>query len=236
MFFWRRKKTYTPIAGKIEVLSRHCYVSKISKHKERPPNFSHERCFQNLLDTIDPSLANLTCFLDAPPNTPHYTDSYSPLIRFKRGSEAGSFLFLLDHIAALPPTTLIYLVEDDYIHRPNWTSILLEAFTLPIDYATLYDHQDKYFDYPNLTSKIFATPHCHWRTTPSTTHTFAARAQTILEDLPIHRRYSQGRTISADHQKFLALNKRGRTLVSSLPGYSTHAEPKFASPCVAWEF
>ena len=241
MFFWRPRKPHLSITDKIEIFSRHCHASKISKHKERPPGFSQEKCFHNLLDTIDLDKANLTCLLDAPPNTSHYADAYSPLIRFERGSEAGSFLFLLDHIASLslPPNTLIYIVEDDYLHRPNWTEILFDAFTIPnVDYATLYDHRDKYFDpmYRKLTSKIYATEHCHWRTTPSTTHTFATRVQTLLEDLNIHRHYSLNRTISADHRKFLALQKRGRILVSSLPGYSTHAEPRFASPCTAWDF
>ncbi len=241
MFFWRPKKSNRPIYGKIEVFSRHCYASKISKHKERFPGFSQEKCFQNLLDTIDFSKANLTCLLDAPLRAAHYLDAYSPTIRFERGSEALSFLFLLEYIASLSlhPDTLLYIVEDDYLHRPNWTSILLEAFTIPgVDYATLYDHKDKYFDpmYQKLASKIFATESCHWRTTPSTTHTFATRAGVLLEDLKIHRRYSSKRIISADHQKFLALKRRGRTLVSSLPGFSTHAEPKFASPCSFWCF
>lgn len=239
MFFLRPKKIYLPVTGKIEVFSRHCHDSKISKHKERPPGFSQEKCFRNLLDTINFNLANLTCLLDAPPSAPHYTDAYSPQIRFQGGSEAVSFLYLLDYIASLslPPNTLVYIVEDDYLHRPGWVETLLEAFAIPdIDYATLYDHRDKYFDpmYRNLTSKIYATDRCHWRTTPSTTHTFAARVQTLLEDFHIHRRYSLNRKISADHQKFLALQKRGRVLVSSLPGFSTHAEPKFASPCTAW--
>lgn len=241
MFCFRRQKPYSPISGKIEVFSRHCHASKISSHKERPFGFSREKCFRNLLETINTDKAHLTCILDAPANTPHYTDIHTSSIRFQKGSEAGSFLYLLDHILSLslPPNTLIYIVEDDYLHLPNWTERLLEAFSLPeIDYATLYDHRDKYFDpmYRKLTSKIFVTEKGHWRTTPSTTHTFATRVQTLLEDLPIHRRYSLNRTISADHQKFLALKKQGRILVSSLPGFSTHAEPKFASPCVDWVF
>jgi hypothetical protein len=238
--FFKRQQSLKPVFGKIEVFARHCYFSKISSHKERPPGFSQEKCFRNLLATIDRSKANLTCFLDAPQYVPHFVDTHDdPVIRFEMGSEASSFLYLLDHIASLSlhPDTLIYIVEDDYLHRAGWTGLLLEGFSIQeADYVTLYDHSDKYFDptYRKLTSKLFATKSSHWRTTPSTTNTFATRFQTLLDDLKIQRRYSLKRTISADHQKFIALQKNGRTLLSSVPGFSTHAEPKFASPCTNW--
>ncbi len=238
--FFKRPQHPKPIFGKLEVFARHCYASKISSHKERPPGFSQEKCFRNLLSTIDRSKANLTCFLDTPPYVSHFVDTEEdPVIRFERGSEAASFLYLLEHIASLSlhPDTIIYIVEDDYLHRAGWAEVLLEAFSLPgVDYVTLYDHRDKYFDpsYRKLTSKLFATESCHWRTTPSTTNTFATRFQTLVDDLKIQKRYSLNRTISADHQKFIALQKKGRMLVSSVPGFSTHAEPKFASPCTDW--
>jgi hypothetical protein len=101
--------------------------------------------------------------------------------------------------------------------------------------VTLYDHKDKYFLYPDLTSRIFASPTCHWRTTPSTTNTFALHFRTLLRDLDLHRRYSEGRAISADHEKFCRLQSRNVILVSPMPGWSTHAEPEFASPCIDWE-
>lgn len=241
LFFKRRSASLSrPPEGKIEVFSRHCLVSEISKHKERLPGFSQEKCFRNLLATIDFDKANLTCLFDRANDSPHYLDSYENTIRFEGGSEAASFLFLLDLIEQkqFPPHTLIYLVEDDYLHREGWPDVLLEGFSIPeADYVTLYDHRDKYFEpmYRKLSSKIFATKSCHWRTAPSTTHTFATRVETLLKDLNIHRKFSMNRKISADHQKFLALQKKGRTLLSSIPGYSTHAEPKFASPCIDWK-
>jgi hypothetical protein len=104
------------------------------------------------------------------------------------------------------------------------------------DYVTLYDHKDKYFFpmYHSLQSRIFHTKSCHWRTTPSMTQTFAVRWKTLMEDLSIHRKFSKSRQISQDHLKFLALSRQGRTLISSLPGFSTHAELEFASPCFNW--
>ena len=60
--------------------------------------------------------------------------------------------------------------------------------------------------------------------------------KTLIEHLPIHQQFSLNRKISADHEKFLELGRQGATLISSLPGWSTHVEQEFASPCFDWEF
>jgi hypothetical protein len=226
--------------GKIEVFSRHCIASDASAHKKRPAFFSHEICYQNLIKTIDRTKANLTLILDAAKGSKqdHYLAN-EPCIEIQEGTEAKAFLRLLEHVAKLDlhPGTILYFVEDDYFHKPGWVDVLKEGFQVPeADYVTLYDHNDKYSPlYKGMKSKIFTTPHCHWRTVPSTTQTFACRFQTLLEDLFFHKKYSQNRKISADHAKFLRLKRRGRVLISSMPGWCTHAEPEFASPCVDWE-
>lgn len=240
MFF--RKKQIQPstqFSGKVEVFSRHCLFSSISHKKKRINGFSKERCYQNLMETIDLRSANITHFLDtnggdAPFLPPENT------IKISEGTESGSFLRVLEHVTSLSlhPETIIYFVEDDYIHRPGWLSVLKEGFEIPnIDYVTLYDHHDKYFFpiYAKLTSRLYATQSCHWRTTPSTTQTFAMRYKTLLRDQAIHRKYSENRKISADHEKFLHLGKKGAVLISAVPGWSTHAEPEFASPIIEWE-
>src|SRR3990167_1312854 len=223
--------------SKIEIFSRQAFFSSISAHKKRPPHFSRERCFQNLVETTDFSKANLRILFDLAngPKENHFLkeEKRFPIFEFRGGTETAAFLFLLQTVSRLPidPETILYFVEDDYLHNPSWIEILLEGFQLPdIDYVTLYDHQDKYFLYPELQSQIFVTPSCHWRTTPSTTNTFAVRFRTLLADLAIHRKYSRNRKISADHKKFIHLQKKGRRLISSIPGWSTHAEPDFASP------
>lgn len=245
MFFLRRSPSPArQVYGKIEIFARHCIVSKISQHKKRLSGFSREKCFANLLSTIDRNQANLTLILDAfyGKLEDYFLASYSDekLISIQAGTEALSFLLLLDYIASLPlhPDTVIYIVEDDYLHRPGWIDMMREGFSLPdVDYLTLYDHRDKYFlpSYSKLTSQLFVSPHSHWRTTPSTTNTFATRFRTLLEDLSVHRRFSRNRSITADHAKFCCLRRKGRVLVSPIPGYSTHCEIEYASPCVDWE-
>jgi len=230
--------------SKIEIFSRHCISSSISAHKKRFPRYSREACYRNLIQTIDPSRANLTLFIDTAKGSlnDHFlkNEGRYPIVEIKEGSEAGSFLRLLEYVEKidLHPATILYFVEDDYLHKAGWIDILLEGFQIPnIDYATLYDHRDKYFlsVYKNLESQIFITPSCHWRTVPSTTHTFATRYSTLQKDFRVHRRFSKGRAISADHDKFCYLQKRGAKLISPMPGWSTHAEPEFASPCFDWQ-
>jgi hypothetical protein len=235
---WKKKP-------KIEVFVRHCNFSEVSQHKNRLTGFTRQKCYENLLSTLDPKKVNVTYLLDTfhSSNKPHFVlnQTDSPVIEIKEGTETGSFLHLLDHVASLKldPETIVYFLEDDYLHREGWADVLLEGFMIPeASYVTLYDHRDKYFLplYKELTSKIFHTVSCHWRTTPSTTNTYAMKYQTLMQQLPIHRQFSLGRKISADHDKFLELSRQGAFLISSLPGWSTHVEQNLASPCFEWEF
>lgn len=233
-----------PKATPIEIFVRHCHYSNVSAHKARFIDFNREHCLQNLLaTTASDEKIKITFFLDTfhPMQEEHFLRKQKrfPIIEFKAGSEAASFLYMLEYVYKmnLANDTIIYFLEDDYIHRPGWPTALREAFTLPgVDYATLYDHKDKYFfpQYSELKSKIYQTDSCHWRTTPSTTNTYAMLFATLKKHIDIHRCFSLGRTITADHEKFCKLADGEAVLVSSIPGFSTHAEPDYASPCLDW--
>jgi glycosyltransferase involved in cell wall biosynthesis len=194
-----------------------------------------------LLQTTDFEKANLTFWFDVSGKGDHflYREMGHKIVQIEAGSEASSFLQLLDYVEKqnFSPETILYFVEDDYIHKNGWVDILMEGLAMPgIDYVTLYDHKDKYFFpmYKNLQSKIYLSASSHWRTVPSTTQTFAMKWKTLKRDLPFHRLFSKGRKISDDHKKFSLLTSLGRTLVSPIPGWSTHAEPEFASPLFDW--
>ena len=60
MFSFKKK-------AKVEVFLRSAVFSDVSKHKKRPSYFSYEGCFQNLVQTIDPSF-NLTILLNTKPD------------------------------------------------------------------------------------------------------------------------------------------------------------------------
>ena len=156
------------------------------------------------------------------------------IIRTDYKSGAHSFLHAVCFAMQLdvPDDTIVYLVEDDYIHAQGAQAVLEEGMSVG-DYVTLYDHKDKYQD--PQSSYIYTTKSCHWRTTPSTTMTFATRKGTLVSDFEIYLEYCKT-GYPYDHEMFLALGKeKHRRLVSSIPGYSTHAETAWLSPCRDWE-
>jgi hypothetical protein len=88
--------------------------------------------------------------------------------------------------------------------------------------------------YKDFMSKVLITKYSHWMPTPSTTNTFAVKFKTLKEDYKIQKKWSTNYEPSADHAKFIELNQRGRNLISSIPGYSTHCHSQFLSPCIDW--
>jgi len=227
---------------KIQVFLRQCFYSPNSalSNRERPEWFDKLKIFENLKRTINPEIANLNIIYD------EHFGSISETFLSKEenvqiincGNEAGSFLKTLEIVenSGFNDDTVIYFLEDDYLHQENWCEVLLEAFSLPIQYVSLYDHLDKYMHYHDLTSKIFYTNSTHWRTVPSTCNTYAAKFDQLKEDMHVHKHFSAASPdgISMDHAKFVYLGNMGRTLVTPLPGYSTHCD-QFQSPVIDWK-
>lgn len=131
---------------------------------------------------------------------------------------------------------IIYFLEDDYLHQPDALLVLEEGIKINNSgYVTLYDHPDKYTEmYSNYNTQYLSSNNYNWRTTPSTTNTFACLYKTIMEDIETHLLYTNN-GITIDHEKFLKLDTMGRSLISSIPGYSTHVENGMLSPNVDWQ-
>ena len=225
----------------IEVFLRHCYYSQLQEqsNKERPDWWNKEKVFHNFKNTLNPETTNYTIIYDEYygkiENT--FLSQEDNVHIISAGGEAKSFIMTLDYILSqnFDDDTIIYFLEDDYVHRPEWDTILQEGFTLPVSYVTLYDHRDKYQEmYAVLMSKILITESSHWKPVPSTTQTFAVKFKTLKEDKEIHQKYSTNTEPSQDHTKFLELNQRGKHLISCLPGYSTHSVKEWISPCINW--
>jgi hypothetical protein len=227
---------------KINVYLRHCYHSKIqqSPGKQRPDWWDKEKVFQNFKNTLNPETTNYTIIYDEHHGKIDYTflSKENNVHIINSGGEAKSFLETLKYIQTQghQADDIIYFLEDDYIHRPNWYEILIEGFNLGADYVTLYDHGDKYMEfYSEFRTKILHSESSHWMATPSTTNTFAVKYLTLTTDIETHTKYSTGVEPSADHYKFLELAQKGRVLISSIPGYSTHCESSLLSPCIDWK-
>lgn len=224
--------------SKIKVFLRHYNKAHLRKQEVRPSWFSYEKCYRSL-KTAD---IDLIVLLDGNKADHHFQfDEVDNIIEYSGGSDAASFAFCLNTMkhSSLQDDDIVYIVEDDYLHRPNWNVVLREAFdSFNVDYVTLYDHPDKYFlpMYDDLQSKILHTQSTHWRTTPSTCNTYAAKWQTFKQHWEVHTKYCDPEHThdGYDHTKFLDLWSRGSNLISCLPGYSTHCETPFLSPLIDW--
>lgn len=130
----------------------------------------------------------------------------------------------------------VYLCEDDFIHTENAEMYLKEGLSIA-DYATLYDHLDKYMN-PSQNplvrdggenTKVMLTEHSHWKYTNSTVQTFATNIKTLKEDWDILHRYNFRTGTPQSFATFIDLYKKGRKLVSCIPGRATTLD-RFPSP------
>lgn len=149
---------------------------------------------------------------------------------------ARAFRRMLDYACAL--TGMLYLVEDDYLHRRCAAQVLVEGVLgsdSVADYVTLYDHPGRYP--PDGVTRLQLGYHCHWRETPSTTCTFAVKAETLREDRSIWESHcSEVPDWIHDNDAFIELTtgRQGRTVASSVPAFSTHCEERWLAPLVDW--
>lgn len=226
----------------IRVFQRHCNFSTQSANKPRPEWFSREKIFDSFISTLDDRV-DYTAFHDSGNGgiEDHFLNKkdVNKVTKFG-GNDAQSFLNLLNYVVEqdYDVDDIIYFLEDDYLHKEGWVDILLEGFDkIGADYYTLYDHPDKYSlsMYENLTSKIITTPSVHWRTTPSTTNTYACTMGTLKKHINIHIKYCDlVEKWTKDHDKFTHLWNEGSNLISCIPGYSTHVEGNMLSPTINW--
>lgn len=157
------------------------------------------------------------------------------------GNGAGTFNLALDHALTLDDNEVVYFLENDYVHRKDSDIVLEEGFSIGSEFVTLYDHLDKYFDGPNPyvsqggeETKVFLSKSCHWKFTNSTTMTFAARVSTLKKYETTLRKWTTT-THPYDFDMWIDLRGHGATLISPIPGYSTHGDLLTIAPLINWE-
>ena len=164
--------------------------------------------------------------------------------RSNAGSSAAAFRLVMEDALKLDDNELVYFMEDDYWHLSNSRKILLEGLDRA-DYCSLYLHGDRFIpssqggnkfvdDSGSFVTRIFRTNSSFWCQVESTTMTFATRISTLREDKNIWDKHIQ-ETYPQDFNAWLELAGKGRTLITPIPGMSTHCEPKWASPGIDWE-
>ena len=219
-------------------------ISNNSYKKDKIPLATKENCLINFLKVFDDGKNTINVLGDNITDIPlqnflNSLPSKTVSLEFSRLNNAQSFRYVYERALDLPDTTNVYFVEDDYIHLTSSSKILKEGLSRA-DYASLYDHPDKYVDGINPfikdmgeNTKVIKTESRHWKFTNSTTMTFATCVKTLKEDKEIWFSFLKG-AHPHDFYAFVALLKKGRTLVTPIPTLATHAEPKWLSPFVDW--
>lgn len=223
---------------KIHIFYRHYSGADLSpKHPYRPEGFSYEKSFNNLLKTIkDYSNVELTIMMDGSKQNTFLEKYDGNVYEFSGGSDNASFFETVKYAKNknIGEKDLVYFLENDYLHVDGWVDKVIDLFSTfrGLSYVSLYDHNDKYFlsMYEDLVSKIITTKTHHWRTTPSTCGSFIISKQILEEDFNVLS------TMVGDHNKFLWLNKnRERSVITPIPGLSTHCMKGLMSPTINWE-
>lgn len=211
----------------------------LGNQKGRPKWFDFEKCFVNLLNTIEGKNVDLHVVMDGRPETNfvnRYKDKIKTIHQIEAGGDQVSF-FKTWEIARNIQTEdddLIYFLENDYLHVEGWVDKVIELFStynLP-HYVSLYDNKDKYIlpMYDELVSKIFITDNHHWRTTASACGSFIVNKELFNLDFDINT------SVEGDHNKFMLLNQqRNRMVITPIPGLSTHCVEGLMSPTINWE-
>ena len=213
--------------------------------KKKIPNATKQHCLENCITEFGKD--NITILGDRLNNeTRDYVESLNlKLIEVNNGSGAGTFRDALDlAIKENKDSDLVYLLEDDFLHKPNSKNLLIEGLSKYNAYITLYDHPDKYLNKENggnpfieqegEVTRLVKTDSIHWKITNSTVMSFAAKISRLKDDYDLLLKYSS-QNITDSFRFFMELNQtKGIPVLSSVPGYSTHCESAWLSPLTNW--
>ena len=231
--------------GRLKALYR---ISDGSYEKERFPYATKETCLRNFLTVFEPSADDLLIIADnvSDATWDMVNELHPRVVRTNIGHGAGSWRYAAFDVALeqCSDDEVMYFVEDDYLHLAGARQVLLEGVDVA-HYVSLYDHKDKYIStdkgghnpfikYGGEITRVIRTESSHWKLTNSTTMTFAITVGVLREDKDVWDKYTRGRH-PHDFHAFLEVARRGRLLVTPIPGYATHCEPMLAAPGIDWE-
>lgn len=224
-------------------------ISNNSNKKPRLPYATKERCLENFLKHFHRAENSIRIVAD------NVTESaLSELLASKvcenivleRTSlgNSGSFRHLIASACAeAADDEPVYLAEDDYLYVGQAFEVLQEGLRIA-NYATLYDHPDKYVDHsqggnPMVSgggevTRLVITNSSHWKLTNSTTGTFGTTGRILREDRDIWFAASEVTPVYDFYGFCELIQKKSRTLISSVPGRATHCDLPWISPFTDW--
>lgn len=197
-------------------------ISSNSYNKPRMPGTSKSVCLKNFLDTFKDDkifIVKDNCDEDTELEIAKILFDYPEInVESTQLGNSGSFKYVLSK-AIESPQEIVYFVEDDYLHEASARNILLEGLQIG-DYASVYDHPDKYcsdYNYGEKT-KILRSQNHHWKFSISTTMTFATRVETLQKDADVWIKHCDG-PHPDDHQGFCEIQRK---LAVAIPGLAFH--------------
>jgi len=220
-------------------------ISDAGYNKVKPDYINNENCLSNFVDVF--GTEGLAVIADnVSQQTGEMIHKYVDPDQVKHvsvGHGAGTFNIGLDIALNYDDETIVYFIENDYLHRQGSEEIIEEGIGIGASFITLYDHPDKYIDGSQggnpfvegggEVTRVHLSKSTHWKMTNSTTMTFASKVKTLKRTEDILRKWTNGEHPN-DFKMFLELKDNGESLLSPLPGYSTHGEAKWLTPLINW--
>lgn len=223
-------------------------ISDAGYSKVKPAYINNENCLRNAVSVFHDAVFHVIADNVSEETYAMICKYVKPehIQRVSVGHGAGTFNLGLDLSLTFQDEDIVYHLENDYLHRPGSATLMGEILQFGTAYCSLYDHPDKYRS-PAIggnpfvdadggeSTKIYCIGSSHWKITNSTTMTFACKVKTLKQDIKILRKWTNKGHCPNDFKMFLELRKKGRALMTPIPGYSTHGETLFLSPFTDWE-
>tara|TARA_R110000822_G_scaffold25944_1_gene78561 strand:+ start:715 stop:1410 length:696 start_codon:yes stop_codon:yes gene_type:complete len=214
-------------------------------YKNKLTHATKYHCLQNAIDVFGGD--NITIIGDRldPPTLEKVQLLKLRLIQVNNGSGSGTFRDALDRaIDENGDDEVIYLLEDDFLHLDSAAMLIEEGVNSFNSYVTGYDHPDKYLNKEyggnayiesgGEVTRLVKSEHSHWKITNSTVMSFAASRKRLVEDRELLGDFAKGK-ITDSFGFFQALSQtKGISVLSPIPGVSTHVEKSWLSPFTNW--
>tara|TARA_Y100000385_G_scaffold79794_1_gene81318 strand:+ start:1070 stop:1768 length:699 start_codon:yes stop_codon:yes gene_type:complete len=215
------------------------------RSKIKLPHATKQHCLENCIKEF--GLDNITVIGDKlNQETLDYLNSLGiRLVQVNNGTGSDTFRDALN--LALKENSdqdFIYLLEDDFLHKPNSKNLLIEGLSTYNSYVTLYDHPDKYLskeqggnpfvEQGGEVTRVVMSANSHWKITNSTVMSFVASVSRLKQDKDLLYKYSSN-SITDSFKFFQELSQtKGVACISPLPGVSTHVETAWLTPLTNW--
>lgn len=217
-------------------------IANAGYNKVKPGYINNENCLKNFVSVFGNQDLHIIAD-NCDDNTLRMITKYVHPNRIQNvsvGHGAGTFNLALDYALTLPENEVVYFVENDYLHVPGASEVLSEGINLGSTFVSLYDHPDKYMYGVNPyvsdggeETKVFLSKSCHWKLTNSTTMTFASKVSYLKQFENILRHYTST-SHPHDFEMWIDLRNQGASLITPMPGYSTHGESAWLTPLINW--